>query len=145
MRSFYCPLQKLLKIPSAGLGCTRCEPHFSNLDDQTQKEDRAILASLVGDMSIASAVPDRVSKECKVEDFLEKQGCEKISETLQIRHPGNYFFTGQSCSGKTTAVKSLVENYKTVVDFSESTKKRFEKIIYFYGSEWQRGVFDDLE
>ena len=87
------------------------------------------------------------------EDYMELQGIEQIP-TFKLQAPGIYFLYGSTMSGKTTALKLLIQHLPEILEFHVPSSKdasqwlpmQVDKIDYFYGGKtWQKDPFDTLE
>ena len=83
------------------------------------------------------------------------QGIEKVP-TFKLQAPGIYFLYGITMSGKTTALKKIIQYLPQILEFRVPSSEKesnewvlvpeIKKIDYFYGgTAWQKNPFDFLE
>ena len=91
----------------------------------------------------------------RFEDYMMLQGIEKVP-TFKLQAPGIYFLYGITMSGKTTALKKIIQYLPQILEFRVPSSEKesnewvlvpeIKKIDYFYGgTAWQKNPFDFLE
>ena len=61
-------------------------------------------------------------------------------EDIQFKHPFNAFISGPSQSGKTTILRSILENHSLTI---HGLNKKIVKVVWFYG-KWQKSYEEKL-